>query len=169
MVKPSIKISSEWQKKILIHAKTRISHFARMVNGTPPDTFLSDISPLSSTLCVIWKQVHRVVLSLHQNKRQTDSQMGERKWKKGKCFYTSCYPEKWYIYRKGGRSKMPKPLGTHVASSFHKTPVGQLLMTPLLCLRVFSRPNLTKEWDDQRSCVWHRLCVFGWKVFSCFF
>lgn len=56
---------------------------------------------------------------------------------------------------------MPKPLGTHVASSFHKTAVGQLLMTPLLCLRLFSGPNLTKEWHDQRRCVCHWLCVFG--------
>lgn len=66
-----------------------------------------------------------------------------------------------YIYRKGSRSKMPKPLGTHVASSFQKTPVGQSLMTRLLCWRVFSGPNLTKERDDQRSCVWQQLCVSG--------
>lgn len=66
-------------------------------NGTLLDTSLSDISPLSSTLFLICslKKVHRVVLSTRQNKWQTESQMGERKWKKGKCFYTSCYPEKW--------------------------------------------------------------------------
>lgn len=36
-----------------------------------------------------------------------------------------------YIYRKGSRSKMPKLLRTHAASSFHESPMGQVIMTPL--------------------------------------
>lgn len=72
-------------------------HSVLMANRALLDKFLSDISPLYSTLCLICslRKVHRVALSSHQNKWQTESQMGERKWKKGKCFYTSCYPEKW--------------------------------------------------------------------------
>lgn len=54
---------------------------------------------------------------------------------------------------------MPEPLGTHVACSFQKTPVGQLLMTPLLCRSVFSGPNPTKACEDQRRRVALPLCV----------
>lgn len=63
------------------------------------------------------KKAHRVVLSLRQTKWQTSCQMGERKWKKGKCFYASCYPEKWLHLQEGEQIKDTETI-THTCGLF---------------------------------------------------
>lgn len=64
-----------------------------------------------------------------------------------------------YIYRKGGRSKIPKLLRTRLPLSFHWFSWGQGIQWRSSHIRWVI---LTKDWNDQRC--W--FCVFGGHVWA---